>query len=128
MASVGLIEKLNARYKDRAHLYVVYIREAHPTDGWALPRNQFKITDPKSLDERRQVAKAFAAQLKLTLPVLVDDLDDRANTAYAGWPDRLYVVDRGGKIALKGGKGPFGFKPAVDEAPRVLDKLLAGPK
>jgi hypothetical protein len=26
-------------------------------------------------------------------------------------PDRLYVIDRDGKIVYKGGRGPFGFKP-----------------
>jgi type I thyroxine 5'-deiodinase len=32
--------------------------------------------------------------------------------AYTGWPDRLYVIDRDGKIALKSDAGPYGFKPA----------------
>jgi len=41
---------------------------------------------------------------------------------YAGWPDRLYVIDGDGKIAYKGAPGPRGFKP--DEIPAVLDKLL----
>lgn len=129
MASVGAIEKLYKTYKDKAHVYVIYIREAHPTDGWALPSNQFKITDPKSLEERRKVARAFAAKLKLTPPVLVDSLDDKVGKAYAAWPDRLYVIDAQGKVALQAARGPFGFSPAVKAAPGVLDKLLdGGPK
>ncbi len=126
MASVGSIEKLYKSYKDKAHIYVIYIREAHPTDGWALPANQFKIQDPKSLEERRKVAREFAAKLKLTPPVLVDALDDQVGKAYAAWPDRLYVIDATGKVALKAARGPFGFRPAVQAAPGVLDKLLAG--
>jgi hypothetical protein len=107
---------------------VVYIREAHPTDGWALPRNQFQITDPKTLEERRKVARAFAAQLKVSIPILVDTLDDQVEKAYHGWPDRIYVVDARGQIALKGEPGPAGFRPAVQAAPAVLDRLLAGSK
>jgi hypothetical protein len=68
------------------------------------------------------VAREWADEIKLTVPVLVDTIDDRMEKAYAGWPDRLYVIGPDGKIAYKGGPGPRGFKP--DEVPPVLDKLL----
>lgn len=112
-----------AANKDRCHIYVVYIREAHPTDGRVVPGNKYKITDPKSLEERQKVAKDFATQLKLSMPVLVDTLDDQVNKAYSGWPDRLYIIDAEGKIALKADPGPRGFSPAVRAAPGVLEKL-----
>lgn len=115
-------------YKAKAHIYVIYIKEAHPTDGRAIPSNQFKIRDPKSLAERQKVAKDFARQLKLSVPILVDTIDNQVENAYAGWPDRIYVIDRQGKVALKGGPGPGGFRPAVQEAPKVLDNLLAKSK
>src|SRR5262249_33611983 len=88
-----------------------YIREAHPTDGRAIKGNKFQITDPKTIEERQKVAKEFAASLKLTPPILVDPMDDPMEKAYAGWPDRLYVIDQEGKIGLKGGPGP-GWLPA----------------
>lgn len=125
MQSVGPIEKLYATYKDKAQFYVVYIREAHPTDGWVVPNNKFKITDPKTLEERQKAARDFARDLKLTLPILVDTIDDRADNLYGGWPDRVYVVDADGKVALKGGLGPFGFIPSVKAAAEVLEKLTS---
>lgn len=125
MSSVGQIEKLYTSYKDKAHIYVMYIREAHPTDGRAIQGNKFKIADPKSLEERQKVAQAFAAQLKLSIPILVDGLDDKVEKAYAGWPDRIYVIDAGGKIVHKGDPGPRGFSPSVKEVPAVLDKLMS---
>ena len=70
----------------------------------------------------------MAAQLKLSMPVLVDTIDDQVDKVYAGWPDRLYIIDAAGKIAHKGAPGPGGFGPAVKEAPGVLDKLLSGRK
>jgi hypothetical protein len=121
--SVGAIEKLYAGYKDKAHLFVVYIREAHPD----MPKNKFNISQPKSLEERQKVAAEFAATLKLSLPILVDTIDDQVNKVYAAWPDRVYVIDAEGKIALKGGIGPGGFTPAVKATPGTLDKLLSGP-
>ena len=105
---------------------MVYIREAHPTDGWAVPNNKFKITDPKTLDERQKAAREFAKELKLTLPVGVDTMDDQVDTLYGGWPDRVYVIDADGKIALKGGMGPGGFIPSVKAAFGVLDRLTSG--
>ena len=123
MQSVGPIEKLYAAYKEKAHFCVVYIREAHPTDGWVVPGNKFKIEDPKSLEDRQKAAREFAKELKLTLPILVDTLDDRVNNLYGGWPDRVYVIDADGKVALKGGLGPFGFVPSVKAAEGVLEKL-----
>lgn len=41
--------------------------------------------------------------------------------AYAAWPERLYLVDLGGRVAYAGGRGPFGFKPA--QLKRAIDVL-----
>jgi hypothetical protein len=70
----------------------------------------------------------MATQLKLSMPVLVDTIDDQVDKVYAGWPDRLYIIDAEGKVAHKGAPGPGGFGPAVKAAPEVLDKLLSGKK
>jgi hypothetical protein len=107
----------------------VYIREAHPDNSnRAIPTNQFHVEDPTTLEERRKVAQDFATKLKVSLPILVDTIQDEVRNAYQAGPDRLYVIDAQGKLALVGGRGPKGFRPAVTEAPAVLDKLLAAPK
>jgi len=53
--------------------------------------------------------------LKLSVPTVIDKDDNRVNVAYAGWPDRLYVIGTDGKVAYKGAQGPGGFKPAEVE-------------
>jgi type I thyroxine 5'-deiodinase len=50
------------------------------------------------------------------VPTVIDREDNKVNAAYSGWPDRLYVVGKDGRIAYKGGPGPGGFKPAEVEA------------
>ena len=53
----------------------------------------------------------------------MDDPDNRVERAYTAWPDRLYVIDRDGRVAYKSAAGPFGFKPAaVEEALKRLTK------
>lgn len=55
--------------------------------------------------------------LNLPMPAIVDKLDDKVNQSYGGWPDRLYLVGKDGKIAYAGGQGPFNFKPdELDDA------------
>ena len=98
---------------------MVYIREAHPTDGWQVGSNRQEgilIKQPTSFEERLVVAKEMCTKLEISIPGVIDQLDDKVNKAYSAWPDRLYLVGRNGKIAYKGGPGPRGFKPAELEA------------
>jgi hypothetical protein len=95
--------------------FVVYIREAHPEDGWVLESNRddgIAIGDPRTLEERTAAADACAARLETRIPTLLDDVDDAVGAAYGGWPDRLYLIGRDGRVAYQGGEGPFGFEPA----------------
>lgn len=70
------------------------------------------VEDPINAKERHEVATQCVTALDLkTITAVVDRIDDAVNQAYSGWPDRLYLVGKDGKIAYAGGRGPFGFKP-----------------
>jgi hypothetical protein len=56
----------------------------------------------------------------MTIPMVVDEFDDRIGIAYSGMPDRLYIIDSNGRVAYKGGRGPFGYKPLELEQSLVL--------
>ena len=45
------------------------------------------------------------------MPLVVDTIADEAMDAYRSWPERLYVIDGDGRIAYRGGKGPYFFSP-----------------
>ena len=68
------------------------------------------------MEERVAIAKTCYSKLGLSFPAIIDGMDDKVGNTYAGWPDRLYIVGKNGKIAYKGGKGPGGFKPLEMEA------------
>jgi len=78
--------------------------------------------EPKSLEERIDVAKDCLRAMKVTIPFLIDDMKNGANEAYTARPDRIYVVDKSGKIAYKGAPGPRGFNP--NEAKGKLRELV----
>jgi alkylhydroperoxidase family enzyme len=110
-------------YGDRVNFLAVYVREAHPTDGWRVPSNDragITIAQPKTAKERTDVAKTCCSSLSITIPMVVDEMDDRVGHAYSGMPDRLYLIDREGRIAYKGGRGPFGFKAGEMEQALVM--------
>ena len=111
---MGTLDALADRFRDRVSFLTVYIREAHPEEGWILPENRrsgVAVDEPRSDEARREVAAACATALRLRMPMVVDAVDNAVASAYGGWPDRLYLVGRDGRIAYRGGEGPFGFKP-----------------
>lgn len=72
-------------------------------------QQQILFTQPKTESERKKVAHSCVADLGIKFPTLVDNMDNKTEKDYSAWPDRLYVVDKEGKIAYKGGPGPRGF-------------------
>ena len=119
----GNLEKLFRRYKDRATFVMVYVRDAHPTDGWRMESNDrlgAVTAQPTTYDERASVAQKCGRLLNLGFPMLVDTIDDSVGARYSGMPGRLYVIDRQGKVAYKSGRGPYLFKPAEMEQSLVL--------
>ena len=103
----------------------IYIREAHPVDGWWLGKGPLgalmkliglkaatDVYDPKTIEKRRAVAGDCEDALKYGIHTYVDEMDDAMNEAYAAWPTRLYLIGLDGRVVYHGGLGPFDFHPA----------------
>ena len=118
----GNLLSIYERFKDEAVFLMVYVREAHPEDGWKLPsnsRNQVAVFQPRSFDERREVAEVCHKHFHADIPMLVDTLNDEVGNAYSGGPARMYLFDRDGHIVYKGGRGPHYFFPSQMESALV---------
>ena len=112
---MGPLHDLWERHRDHIDFVVVYIREAHPEEGWVITPNRdadIVINDPTTDDERSKVAASCALHLKIRMPVVVDKIDDAIASAYGALPDRLYLIGKGGNVVFQGERGPFGFRPA----------------
>jgi hypothetical protein len=120
------VEAIYQRHKDAATFVMVYVREAHPTDGWVMASNTkvgVEVKQPTTYDERVKACSLFSTKLKPSFPVLVDEIDDRVGHTYSGMPGRLYVIDAQGKVAYKSGRGPFGFRAGEMEQALVMALL-----
>ena len=78
---------------------------------------------PRDEAERTTVAGACVRKLGIKFPALIDGFDNRAETAYTGWPDRLYLIAPGGRVLYKSKPGPFGFHP--EDLGAVLQKTVS---
>ena len=101
------------QYRGKVDFYAVYILEAHPTDVWEMQSNvQDKVLfrSPRDEEERVSVAGACVRRLGIKFPAVIDGFDNQVETAYTGWPDRMYLI-ADGRVLYKSKPGPFGFHP-----------------
>ncbi len=112
-------------YKDRVEFLLIYIREAHATDGWqsqANIRDGVLLESAKTIEQKEEHATACVRKLDIRFKTLVDNWDNQAELAYSGWPDRLYLIGTNGRVLYKSAPGPQGFKPA--ELEKAIQNLL----
>lgn len=118
------LNKLYDDYGSRVQFYAVYILEAHPSDVWQMQsnvRDKVVFASPKSFGEREQVAGMCVRKLGIKFPALIDDFNNTTEQEYTGWPDRIYLIDKNGRVAYKSRPGPFGFRP--EELKAALQQL-----
>ncbi len=131
------LHELYRDYHEQVKFLMIYIREAHPVDGWwfgegiqglvirkLIPQAATDVYDPVTMDERRAVAGRCEMSLQYGIRTYVDEMDDPVNKAYAAMPTRLYLVGLDGRVEYAGGLGPYGFRPS--ELKKAIDGYLAG--
>lgn len=103
-SQVPALNDLYSKYKDRMAFFMVYIREAHPEEDGHIPENDSigRIPAPKDSRERTRLAQTLATELKVAMPVLVDNMENGTASGYTAWPHRVFVVDETGKIVYAG--------------------------
>jgi hypothetical protein len=85
-------------------------------------RDKVVFTSPKSEEDRAVVAGQCVRKLGIKIPAALDEFGNSTEAGYTAWPDRLYLIDRQGRVAFKSKPGPFGFK--ADELRSAVSALL----
>jgi len=115
MAEFNSICRMSADNTDLADFIVVYILEAHATDGWAFSMNQYQISTHKTIKDRLvAAAKLIPSPLPSNMTIVTDAMSDNAARAYGAVPERLYIAQNG-VVVYQGRAGPFRFYPAEVE-------------
>ncbi|KFO24294.1 Type II iodothyronine deiodinase [Fukomys damarensis] len=116
--------KLVEEFSSVADFLLVYIDEAHPSDGWAVPGgSSLSLEVKKHRNQEDRCAAAHQLLERFSLPpqcqVVADCMDNNANVAYGVAFERVCIVQRQ-KIAYLGGKGPFCYN--LQEVRHWLEK------
>ena len=119
------MEEIYKQFRHQIEFFVVYVQEAHPTDGRQSEKNikeRILYRQHQSFDEREQVAEVCSIDLHIPIPILVEEMDNAVDEAYGAAPERLYLIGTDGKVAYQGGAGPHFFDP--DQWERAIESYL----
>ena len=87
---------------------IIYTKEAHAIDtGRQGPVTSDEegnpIYEPQTYEERVELARSTVAAEGITVPVLVDEMDNPLWCTYGPAPDIAYLIGTDGKIVVKQG-------------------------
>lgn len=85
-------------------------------------RAGIEVPQATDLKERAAAASECIKALDLTFPVLLDDMQGTATTAYRGWPSRSCLIGTDGRIVWISSGGPRGAAPV--ELGAALERMF----
>ncbi|PKB58039.1 MAG: hypothetical protein BZY73_00125 [SAR202 cluster bacterium Casp-Chloro-G3] len=106
------MEEICRTYSSQVEFFVVYVQEAHPTDGWQTDSNiaeSVLFRQHQNYQEREEVAQTCSLDLHIDIPILIEEMDNSIDEAYGAAPERLYLIGTDGQVAYQGGAGPHFF-------------------
>lgn len=108
MTRLAAFRRVAEQYADIAESLLVYIEEAHPSDGWVSTDALYQIPRHRCLKDRLRAARLIKDRVPGSV-VVVDTMDNSSNAAYGAYFERLYVI-KDEKVVYQGGRGPDGYR------------------
>jgi hypothetical protein len=114
------MEKLKLVEGGRAFFLIVYTREAFPAGDKNVERNRqegISVTDASTIDDRKAQALETQQELRITIPMALDSMDDAVSNAFGGFPNGTVVIGKDGNIAARQQwTNPDTLRQAIDDA------------
>ncbi|KAK2505084.1 hypothetical protein MC885_017076 [Smutsia gigantea] len=95
-------------YQRDVDFLIIYIEEAHPSDGWVTTDSPYSIPQHRNLEDR-VIAARVLQQGAPSCSLVLDTMANSSSSAYGAYFERLYVV-QSGTIMYQGGRGPDGYQ------------------
>lgn len=114
------LETLKRDFGTRVNFVIVYTRENHPVGEWNVERNKddgVAVEQPGNMEGRLTLAKQARSTLKLSVPMVIDAMDDATAKAYGGSTNAAYLIGRDGSVvARQRWFEPYAMRRMLDEA------------
>lgn len=119
-----------AQSQPLADFVVVYVAEAHPTDGWMYPAVEHHVKQHTVMKDRVEAASVLAKRLcelasengTPQIPLYADTMGDSAAKGFGALPERLAIIHNG-QVVFIGGKGPEAY--SIPEVKKALVQILS---
>lgn len=108
MARMSAFHRLVTKYQRDVDFLIIYIEEAHPSDGWVTTDSPYSIPQHRSLEDRVSAAQVLQ-QGAPSCSLVLDTMANSSSSAYGAYFERLYVIQNG-TIMYQGGRGPDGYQ------------------
>jgi len=101
-------DTLSDKYGDQVHFIIIHVRESHAVDTgrpslYTYDEEGNPIYESQTYDERLEVARKTVAAEGITVPVLVDEMDNPLWCTYGPAPNIAYLIATDGTIVEKQG-------------------------
>jgi ankyrin repeat protein len=108
------LKKIVDTYGEKLNVVIVYVIEAHPVGSVCPYKGVEEITpenqrdgilrhQPKTLEDRLDLAQEFKRYLRVDAPIYVDTINDQAWKAFGAAPNIAFLVDTDGIVAARQG-------------------------
>jgi len=118
------LAKITQKYKSSADFLAVYITEAHARNEWPAGSKLSTCSQPITREERLALANQLAESKQMSMPMLVDNIDNQFEQVFAAWPVRFYVLQNG-IVAFKAQPTALMSGYDFEEVTRFLDSVLS---
>jgi hypothetical protein len=108
------LDEIYRELKDRMRFLTVYVREAHPADGWVSQNNVdagicFNL--PRTPDDRVAIARELIEKMDFTIPLALDDMENGAAQLYGALPTGWWSWMERASLAIPVPLGPTASTP-----------------
>lgn len=108
------VEELRRKFGERVSIVVLYTQEAHPItgpfpyggDGEQPEPNRIEgiaRAQPRTLAERAKLAAEFRDHLGISVPIMLDEMDNRAWKSFGGGSNMALLIGKDGVVQSKQG-------------------------
>jgi len=119
MNHIDRFKEVASDYGHMAEFLTVYIREAHPTDGWYFKSNRYQLASAEMVEDRIRAAEMLE-QLGLGTSLVCDNMANNLSIKFNAWPERIYAI-KNDVVVYKGGLGPFDYD--INDLEQFLKKI-----